>query len=295
MTKPPARERPRVGEHVGMTELYDRLQEASDYVSHATGRRHRVALTLGSGLGGYADDLPGAVSIPYADIPHYPVPTVAGHGGKLVSATFGGTGVLILAGRVHFYEGRSLDDLVFGTRLAIVNGCSTVILTNAAGGCGDGLEPGDLVLLRDHINLTGQNPLIGPNDERLGPRFPDMSTVYPSELRARAHAAADAAGTSLAEGVYAWFTGPAYETPAEVQMARRLGADLVGMSTVPEAVAARHLGADTVGISLVTNLAAGIADHPLSHEEVTAAGRDAQQRFAAVIDHLLHDLADTAD
>ena len=208
---------------------------------------------------------------------------------------FGNTGVLIFAGRVHYYEGRPLGDLVFGTRLAVVNGCGTVILTNAAGGCGDGLEAGDLVLLRDHINLSGQSPLIGPNDERLGPRFPDMSTVYPAELRARAHAAAAAAGTSLKEGVYAWFTGPAYETPAEVQMARRLGADLVGMSTVPEAVAARHLGADVVGISLVTNLAAGIADHPLSHEEVTEAGLDAQHRFAAVVDHLLHDLASTAD
>ncbi len=278
-----------------MTDLYDRLHEASDYVGNVTGREHRIALTLGSGLGGYADGLTDAVTIPYADIPHFPVPSVAGHGGKLVSAAFGDTGVLILAGRVHFYEGRSLDDLVFGTRLAVVSGCRTVILTNAAGGCGDGLEAGDLVLLRDHVNLTGQNPLIGPNDERLGPRFPDMSTVYPIELRARAHAAATAAGTTLREGVYAWFTGPAYETPAEVQMARRLGADLVGMSTVPEAVAACHLGADVIGISLVTNLAAGIAEHPLSHDEVTAAGRDAQQRFAAVVDHLLHDLASAAD
>ena len=184
---------------------------------------------------------------------------------------------------------------MFGTRLAIVNGCETVVLTNAAGGCGDGLAAGDLVLLRDHINLTGQSPLIGPNDERLGPRFPDMSAVYPVDMRTRAHAAASAVGTSLKEGVYAWFTGPAYETPAEVQMARRLGADLVGMSTVPEAVAARHLGADVIGISLVTNLAAGIADHPLSHEEVTEAGRDAQHRFAAFVDRLLHDLASTAD
>ncbi len=278
-----------------MTELYEQLHEASDYVSGLVGRHHRVAITLGSGLGGYADSVPEAVAIPYADIPHFPVPTVAGHGGKLVSSVFGDTGVLILAGRVHYYEGRPLGDLVFGTRLAVVNGCRTVILTNAAGGCGEGLEAGDLVLLRDHINLTGQSPLIGPNDERLGPRFPDMSTVYPRELRARAHAAAAAAGTSLKEGVYAWLPGPAYETPAEVQMARRLGADLVGMSTVPEAVAARHLGADVIGISLVTNLAAGIAEHPLSHEEVTDAGRKAQRRFTAVINHLLHDLSNTTD
>jgi len=278
-----------------MTDLYEQLHEASEYVSRVTGRHHRVAITLGSGLGDYADTLPDAVTIPYTDIPHFAVPTVAGHGGKLVSATFGDAGVLIFAGRVHYYEGRPLSDVVFGTRLAVLNGCGTVILTNAAGGCGDGLEAGDLVLLRDHINMTGQSPLIGPNDDRLGPRFPDMSTVYPAALRARAHAAAAAAGTSLKAGVYAWFTGPAYETPAEVQMARRLGADLVGMSTVPEAVAARHQGADVIGISLVTNLAAGIADHPLSHEEVTEVGRDAQRRFATIVDHLLHDLASTAD
>jgi purine-nucleoside phosphorylase len=283
------------GEDLGMAELYAQLQEASGYVSEVAGRHHRIAVTLGSGLGDYADGLPEAITIPYADIPHFPVPTVAGHGGKLVSAVVGDTGVLILAGRVHYYEGRPLGDLVFGTRLAVVDGCDTVILTNAAGGCGDGLEPGDLVVLRDHINLTGQSPLIGPNDERLGPRFPDMSTVYAAELRARAHAAAAAAGTSVKEGVYAWFTGPAYETPAEVEMARRLGADLVGMSTVPEAVAARHLGADVLGISLVTNLAAGIGDHPLSHDEVTEAGRDAQHRFAALLDHLLRDLTNTTD
>lgn len=277
-----------------MADLFERLQEASRYVSEITSREHRVAITLGSGLGTYADTLPEAIEIPYADIPHFPLPTVEGHGGKLVSATFGGDAVLVLAGRVHYYEGRPLDDLVFGTRMAIINGCRTVILTNAAGGCGDGLEAGDLVLLTDHINFTGQSPLIGPNDERLGPRFPDMSSVYPAELRARAHAAAEAVGTSLGEGVYAWFTGPAYETPAEVRMARRMGADLVGMSTVPEAVAARHLGADVIGISLVTNLAAGISDRPLSHEEVTEAGRQAQRRFSAVVDHLLRDLS-TAD
>jgi purine-nucleoside phosphorylase len=274
-----------------MTGIYEQLEAASEYVSTTTGRHHSVAITLGSGLGSYADGLPDAVTVPYSDIPHFPVPTVAGHGGKLVSARLGDANVLILAGRVHYYEGRPVSDLVFGTRLAILNGCRTVILTNAAGGCGDGLDAGDLVLLRDHINFTGQSPLIGPNDERMGPRFPDMSTVYPAELRARALSAAAAVGTPLKEGVYAWFTGPNYETPAEVQMARRMGADLVGMSTVPEAIAARHMGADVLGISLVTNLAAGISDRPLSHEEVTEAGRRAEQRFTALVDHLLRDLS----
>lgn len=273
-----------------MTGIYEQLHEASEYVTKVTGRGHSVAITLGSGLGSYADTLPDAITVPYADIPHFPLPTVTGHGGKLVSASLGDVNVLVYAGRVHYYEGRPVSDLVFGARLAVVNGCHTVILTNAAGGCGDGLEAGDLVLLSDHINLTGQSPLIGPNDERMGPRFPDMSTVYPAELRARAQSAAEAVGTSLKEGVYAWFTGPNYETPAEVQMARRMGADLVGMSTVPEAIAVRHMGADVVGISLVTNLAAGISESPLSHEEVTEAGRQAQNRFTAVVDHLLRDL-----
>ena len=207
-----------------------------------------------------------------------------------MAASFGGGNALIFAGRVHFYEGWSLEELVFGVRTAVMSGCETVILTNAAGGCGDGLEPGDLVLLRDHLNMTGQSPLIGLNDERLGPRFPDMSTVYSEQLRRLAHEAAAAVGASLEEGVYAWFSGPAYETPAEVEMARRLGADLVGMSTVPEAVAASHMGANVLGVSLVTNLAAGISDSPLSHDEVTEAATAARERFTALVDGLLRRL-----
>lgn len=271
--------------------VYEQVEEACSFIKQRTGRDHSVGLTLGSGLSTYAETLPDAISIPYADIPHFPVPSVEGHGGTMVSAALEGGNALVLAGRVHFYEGRSLADLVFGARVAVLSGCQTIILTNAAGGCGPGLEPGDLVVLRDHLNLTGQNPLHGPNDDRLGPRFPDMSAVYPQELRRRAHAAAAAAGTSLKEGVYAWFTGPSYETPAEVDMARRLGADLVGMSTVPEAVAIVHMGARVIGISLVTNYAAGITDQPLSHEEVTETAGLATDRFTAVLDHLLRDLA----
>ena len=269
---------------------YDQLEAARDFVAEKTGREHTVALTLGSGLSSYAESLPNAIAIPYSEIPGFPVPTVEGHSGTLVSAAFEGGNALVFAGRVHFYEGRPLTDLVFGARMAVLGGCTTVILTNAAGGCGEGLDPGDLVVLTDHLNLTAQNPLHGPNDDRLGPRFPDMSTVYPAHLREKAHTAAASAGTSLKEGVYAWFTGPSYETPAEVEMARRIGADLVGMSTVPEAIAVTHMGADVLGISLVTNYAAGITDQPLSHEEVTKTAALAKDRFTAVLDRLLAEL-----
>jgi purine-nucleoside phosphorylase len=195
--------------------------------------------------------------------------------------------VMILAGRVHTYEGWDLSDVVFAVRTAVLSGCSRIALTNAAGGVGEGLEPGDLVLIRDHINLTGRNPLTGLNDPRLGPRFPDMSEVYPAPIRSRAVAIGERVGVPLKEGVYAWFLGPSYETPAEVQMAKRLGADLVGMSTVPEAIAARHMGAAVLGISLVTNLAAGISKTPLSHEEVTATAEAARERFTRLLDALL--------
>lgn len=272
------------------TASFEAIQAAGRHIADKTGREHAVALTLGSGLSGYADSLPGAIALPYASIPEFPTPSVEGHGGTLVSAEFPGGNALIFAGRVHFYEGRPLSDLVFGVRVAIHSGCETVILTNAAGGCGEGLKPGDLVLLRDHLNLTGQNPLYGPNDDRLGPRFPDMSTVYPTALRDRAKAAARRAGSELGEGIYAWFTGPSYETPAEVEMARRMGADLVGMSTVPEAIAARHMGADVIGISLVTNYAAGMTDQPLSHEEVTETADLAKDRFTSIVDELLREL-----
>jgi len=271
---------------------FEAVESAARTIKDRTPRDHKVALVLGSGLAPYVDEVPDPISISYSEIPGLPVPRVEGHGARLVSTTIGNGNALVFAGRVHFYEGWSLDEIVFAVRTAITAGCTTVVLTNAAGGCGDGIEAGDLVLLRDHLNLTGQSPLIGPNDERLGPRFPDVSTVYPESLRHLAHEAGDAVGVSLKEGVYAWFTGPAYETPAEVEMARRLGADLVGMSTVPEAVAARHMGAEVVGISLVTNLAAGISEAPLSHREVTDAAGAARVRFTAVVDELLHRLLD---
>jgi len=271
---------------------YDRLQAAAAAIADRTGRsEHRLAVVLGSGLASYAAELPGAVEIPYGEIPGFPLPRVAGHGGSLFSAEVDGSAVLVFSGRVHTYEGWDLADVVFGVRTAVLSGCGTVLLTNASGGCGDGLAAGDLVLIRDHLNLTARNPLTGPNDDRLGPRFPDMSDVYTADLRRRVLQVADDAGVELREGVYAWFLGPSYETPAEVQMAKRLGADLVGMSTVPEAIAARHMGARVVGISLVTNLAAGISPVPLSHEEVQETADAARGRFTTLLDALVPILA----
>ena len=270
---------------------YEDIQKAAAVIVEKTGRpKHEVAIVLGSGLAEYAKSLPGAVEVPYQDIPGFPLPKVEGHGGSLFSARPGNAPVLCYSGRVHTYEGWEMSDVVFGVRTAVASGCGTVILTNAAGGAGDGLEPGDLVLIRDHLNLAARNPLVGTNDERLGPRFPDMSDTYPSDLRETARQVAEAAGVTLKEGVYAWFLGPTFETPAEVQMAKRLGADLVGMSTVPEAIAARHMGARILGISLVTNLAAGISPVPLSHEEVQETADEARERFTAVVDGLLKTL-----
>jgi purine-nucleoside phosphorylase len=266
---------------------YEALTSAADHIRATTGRDHGVAIVLGSGLSGHASALPDAITIPYEEIPGFPVPRVEGHSGTLVSAAYPAGAVLAFAGRVHTYEGWDMSDLVFGVRTAILAGCHTVVLTNAAGGCGDGLEAGDLVLIRDHLNLTGRNPLVGRNDDRLGPRFPDMTDVYTTGLRSIAHEVGDRVGVPLKEGVYAWFLGPSYESPAEVQMAKRLGADLVGMSTVPEAIAVRHMGGRVVGISLVTNLAAGISPVPLSHEEVTETAAAARGRFTALVDALL--------
>jgi len=267
---------------------YEQLQEAATTIADLTGRdRHQAAVVLGSGLSGYAASLADAIEIPYGDIPHFPEPRVVGHGGSLFSVPVGNGAVLLFAGRVHTYEGWDLSDVVFGVRTAALAGASTVLLTNAAGGLGAGLVPGDLVAIRDHLNYTARNPLVGVNDDRLGPRFPDMSNVYSERVRALLRRAFAEAKVEYHEGVYAWFLGPSYETPAEIEMVRRVGGDLVGMSTVPEAIALNHMGVDVAGISLVTNFAAGITDAPLSHEEVTQTATEARERFSAVLDALL--------
>jgi len=234
----------------------------------------------------FGADLPAAIGIAYSEV-GLPVPSVEGHGGELVSVEIGGVGCLLFRGRVHLYEGRSLAEVVTGVRVAIAVGCGVVVLTNAAGGLGEGLSPGDLVLISDHLNLSGNNPLLGPNDPRLGPRFPDLTDLYDTELRTIAGQVGEEVGVALKGGVYAWLSGPSYETPAEIQMVRSLGADLVGMSTVPEAIAARHMGAKVLGISLVTNLAAGISAVPLSHAEVTATAAASRDRFTRLLLALL--------
>jgi len=266
---------------------YDELSEAGGHIRIVTGREHGAAVILGSGLGDYATAYDGAIEMPYASIPHFPGTKIEGHAGSLFSVPVGDGFVLLYAGRVHTYEGWDMGDVVFGARTAALAGCQTVVLTNAAGGLGDGMAPGDLVAIRDHLNLTGRNPLTGDNDDRLGPRFPDMSSTYDPVVREAIARVMAAEGMEYKEGVYAWFLGPSYETPAEVQMAKVLGADLVGMSTVPEAIALNHMGIRVGGISLVTNLAAGISDTPLSHEEVKETADHARTRFTHLLDGLL--------
>lgn len=267
---------------------YEAAAKAASAIHSLTGRDdHAVAVVLGSGLSEYAAGLPEAVAVPYSEIPGFPRPTVSGHAGTLVSADFGNVRGLVLAGRAHYYEGHELADVVLAVRAVAIAGCRAVLLTNAAGGVNRDFNPGDLVIISDHLNLTGRNPLMGPNDDRLGTRFPDMSEVYSRRLRLVIAATARQQGFDMPEGVYAWLTGPSYETPAEIRMAGVVGADLVGMSTVPEAIALRHMGVEVAGISLVTNLAAGISASPLSHEEVKETADAAADRFAGLLDALL--------
>ncbi|MGI9528113.1 MAG: purine-nucleoside phosphorylase [Acidimicrobiia bacterium] len=271
---------------------YHTIKAAAAVIAAKTQReQHQAAVVLGSGLSDYARTLDGAIEMPYESIPEFPVPKVVGHSGSLFSVPVGDSNVLMFAGRVHLYEGWSMDEVVFGVRTAVATGAERILLTNAAGGVNEAYGPGSLVTISDHLNLTARNPLIGPNDDRLGPRFPDMTTVYSLRLRTEIARILRSHSLPVHEGVYAWFTGPTYETPAEVQMAKRMGADLVGMSTVPEAIAAKHMGAEVAGLSLVTNHAAGITGEPLSHDDVTETATRARARFANVIDAFLPLLA----
>jgi len=254
---------------VSGTGLIARLEEAAAKVRGAAGETPAVGLVLGSGLGGFADGLSDRRAIPYGEIPNFPRPSgVVGHAGELVLGRVGRVPVVVLSGRVHFYEGRPMAEVVFPARMLVRLGVKAVILTNAAGGIRKGLRPGDLMLMSDHINFFGTNPLIGRNEETLGHRFPDMSAVYDPALRRLARQTARRLRVPLKEGVYLGTHGPSYETPAEIRAFARLGADAVGMSTVPEAIALRHAGARVVGISTITNMAAGILPKPLVHEEV---------------------------
>ena len=268
--------------------LYDRLSNASAALAEATQTTsHDIVVTLGSGLGGYAERFPDARSVSFTDLPGFPVPHVDGHAGTAHSLRIGDNNVLLYAGRAHAYEGYDMDAVAFPIRAAIRNGCRTVVLSNASGGCGDGIVAGDLVAFTDHINLAGLNPLRGPNDDRLGDRFPDMTDTYTPELRDLATSVATGIGIDLKEGIYAWFQGPSFETPAEIQMAKTVGADIIGMSTVPEAIAARHMGANILAISLCANLAAGLAGHRLTAEEVMTQGAASAGLFGQLLDGIL--------
>jgi purine-nucleoside phosphorylase len=266
---------------------FDRVEEAARRVrDHADGPPD-VAVVLGSGLGAFADRLADATAVPYAGIPHWPVSTVAGHAGRLVLGASGGRRVAVLAGRAHFYEGHDLRTVTFAIRVLGRLGVRTLILTNAAGGINLAFGQGALMVIDDHINLLGSNPLVGPNDDRFGLRFPDMSEVYSRKLRGLADEAARAAGTPVAHGVYAAVHGPSFETPAEIRYLRTIGADAVGMSTVPEAIVARHMGIDVLGISCITNMAAGVLPQPLNHEEVMETGARVAGQFIALIEGVL--------
>lgn len=239
----------------------------------------KLGLVLGSGLKDFAQRIEQPTSIPFADIPEWPVPHVAGHGGALVVGTVAGIGVACLSGRVHLYEGFAPADVVRAVRTLARCGVRSFLLTNAAGGIADDMVAGDLMLLQDHLNLTGQSPLVGPHEPAFGPRFPDLSRVYSPRLQQLLVAT----GARLRPGIYAGLLGPSYETPAEIRMLRRLGADAVGMSTVHEAIALHAMGAEVAGLSLVTNLAAGISPTPLAHDEVVAAGKQAAAALTALV------------
>ena len=249
-----------------------------------------VAIVLGSGLGEFADGLLDAITTPYSEIPNWPASKIIGHAGKLVAGTLGGKRVAALSGRAHFYEGHDLRTVTFATRVLGLIGVKQLVLTNAAGGINVSFKPGTLMVIDDHINLVGSNPLIGPNEDRFGQRFPDMTEVYSARLRAIADAAAAARGVQVAHGIYAALHGPSYETPAEIRFLRAIGADAVGMSTAPEAIAARHMGMEVLGISCITNPAAGVLPEPLRHDEVMEVARRVKGEFSSLLEGIIERL-----
>jgi len=267
-----------------MSEYYARVQQAVESLRGRIGEVPDVAVVLGSGLGDFASGLQHSTTIPYGDIPNWPASAVVGHAGTLVVGVIGGRRVAALAGRAHFYEGHSLQTAAFATRVLGALGVRTLVLTNAAGGINVAFKPGTLMVIDDHINLMGSSPLVGPNDDRFGPRFPDMTEAYSRRLREIAFEAARARGMGLAHGVYAAMHGPSYETPAEIRFLRTIGADAVGMSTVPETIVGRHMGMEILGISCITNPAAGVLPQPLVHDEVMEVARRVRGEFSALLE-----------
>jgi len=267
-------------------DYYDRVEEAASLIRAKAGTPD-VAIVLGSGLGDFASTLQDATAWSYGDLPHWPASNVIGHEGRLVIGTLAGRRVAALSGRAHFYEGHDLRTVTFATRVIGRLGVKVLILTNAAGGVNVNLKPGTLMVVDDHINLLGSNPLVGPNEDRFGLRFPDMSEVYSTRLRAMADETARAQDLLIAHGIYVAVHGPSYETPAEIRFLRLIGADAVGMSTVPEAIVARHMGVEVLGISCITNAAAGVLPQPLNHLEVMEVARQVRGRFAALLEGII--------
>ncbi|OBR63002.1 purine-nucleoside phosphorylase [Paenibacillus oryzae] len=263
------------------------IKEAAQYIAGKIAIKPEIGLIMGSGLGVLGDLIEEAVVIPYSDIPHFPVSTVEGHAGDLLVGKLSGRNVVLMKGRFHMYEGYGPELTAFPVRVMKALGASSLLVTNAAGGINLNFASGNLMLISDHINLTGKNPLIGPNDNELGVRFPDMSEAYSKRLRGIASEIANEQGFSLQEGVYVGLLGPTYETPAEIRMLRALGADAVGMSTVAEVIAARHSGIEVVGISCITNMAAGILDQPLSHDEVMETAERVKSQFLGLVTALI--------
>ena len=266
------------------------IREAAAYLKERVAKTPQIGMILGSGLGDYADTLEDAVKIPYSEIPNFPRPSVAGHSGALVFGRKHGHSIVCLQGRIHYYEGHPMSLLTMPVRMLAKLGVKTLVLTNAAGGVNTAYRPGDLMLITDHINFSGSNPLIGPHEPEFGPRFPDVTDLYSANLRLKVKLAAVEAGITLRQGVYMMFSGPSYETPAEIRMARILGADAVGMSTVPEALVAAQCGIKVLGISCITNLAAGVSPHKLSHEEVMETTAMAHDKFHSLIDLVLKEI-----
>ncbi|HNV02621.1 MAG TPA: purine-nucleoside phosphorylase [Vicinamibacterales bacterium] len=270
-----------------MSGEFERVQAAAAYVKTRISEAPDIAITLGSGLGGFASRVEQAAVVPYGEIPGWPPAGVVGHAGRLVAGRVRGRRVVVLSGRSHFYEGHPMATVVFGTRVVASLGARTLILTNAAGGINTSFSQGGLMVIDDHLNLMGTNPLVGPNDDRFGPRFPDMSEVYSRRLRIVADRAAERIGLALSHGVYVGLHGPSYETPAEIRYLRSIGGDAVGMSTVAEAIAARHMGVEVLGISCITNMAAGVLPAPLDHSEVMATGQRVRGAFIALIEEIV--------
>jgi len=270
-----------------MTDEYSRVHAAAAFVRERVPALPGIAIVLGSGLGDFASSVADPVVIPYGDIPGWPRPTVVGHAGKLVVGQVRGRRVAVLAGRAHFYEGHPMATVVFATRVMATLGVQSLLVTNAAGGINTSFSEGVLMVIDDHLNLMGTNPLLGPNDDRFGPRFPDMTEVYSRRLRAAADLAAAKNGLVIAHGIYAGLHGPSYETPAEIRFLRSIGADAVGMSTVAEAIVARHMGMEVLGISCITNMAAGVLPQPLDHAEVMATAQRVRGAFIALLEEIV--------